>query len=70
MQTIDEQLDKARKTQSIICNYNQEKIDELEGARALLVADICTGSGCIACSIASEHPDTRHYELKLIIKIV
>ncbi len=30
-----------------------------EGARALLVADICTGSGCIACSIASEHPDTR-----------
>ena len=29
MQTIDEQLDKARKAQSIICNYNQEKIDEL-----------------------------------------
>lgn len=24
-----------------------------------LVADICTGSGCIACSIASERPDTR-----------
>ena len=23
----------------------------------LLVADICTGSGCIACSIAYEHPD-------------
>ena len=25
----------------------------------LLVADICTGSGCIACSIAYEHPATR-----------
>lgn len=25
----------------------------------LLVADICTGTGCIACSIASERPDTR-----------
>ena len=25
----------------------------------LLVADICTGSGCIACSIATEHPATR-----------
>lgn len=25
----------------------------------LYVADICTGSGCIACSIAYEHPDTR-----------
>lgn len=28
-------------------------------ARPLLVADICTGSGCIACSIAHERPDTR-----------
>ena len=26
---------------------------------SLLVADICTGTGCIACSIASERPDTR-----------
>ncbi len=25
----------------------------------LLVADICTGSGCIACSVAYERPDTR-----------
>jgi release factor glutamine methyltransferase len=25
----------------------------------LLVADLCTGSGCIACSMASERPDTR-----------
>lgn len=30
-----------------------------EGTAALLVADICTGSGCIACSIAAEHPATR-----------
>ena len=28
-------------------------------APALLVADICTGSGCIACSLASEHPLAR-----------
>ena len=27
--------------------------------RQLLIADICTGSGCIACSIAHEHPLTR-----------
>lgn len=27
--------------------------------KELLVADICTGSGCIACSIAYEHPRTR-----------
>lgn len=25
----------------------------------LLVADLCTGSGCIACSLAFEHPDVR-----------
>lgn len=24
----------------------------------LLIADLCTGAGCIACSIAYEHPDT------------
>ena len=28
---------------------------QAEGGR-LLVADVCTGSGCIACSIAHEHP--------------
>lgn len=28
-------------------------------AGPLLVADICTGSGCIACSIAYEHPGAR-----------
>lgn len=27
--------------------------------RTFLVADICTGTGCIACSIAQEHPATR-----------
>ncbi|WP_338070829.1 HemK/PrmC family methyltransferase [Adlercreutzia muris] len=28
-------------------------------ARPLLVADLCTGTGCIACSLAAEHPDVR-----------
>ena len=35
---------------------------EVEPAAAqveLLVADICTGTGCIACSIAVEHPSTH-----------
>ena len=27
--------------------------------RPFLVADLCTGSGCIACSVAYERPDTR-----------
>lgn len=31
---------------------------DLPGA-SLLVADLCTGSGCIACSLAHEHPDVR-----------
>lgn len=32
-----------------------------EGAEPepLLVADLCTGSGCVACAVASERPDTR-----------
>ena len=29
------------------------------GSSTLLVADICTGTGCIACSIATEHPHTH-----------
>ena len=33
--------------------------DSNSPAQGLLVADICTGSGCIACSIAYEHPRTR-----------
>ncbi len=28
-----------------------------DSARPLLVADLCTGTGCIACSLAAEHPD-------------
>ncbi len=32
---------------------------EASTPRPLLVADICTGSGCIACSIAHERPDTH-----------
>ncbi len=30
-----------------------------EAPRPLLVADLCTGSGCIACSLAYEHPEVR-----------
>lgn len=30
-----------------------------ETRKSLLVADLCTGSGCIACSLACEHPDVR-----------
>lgn len=36
--------------------------DDLAGAPAedvCLVADVCTGTGCIACAIASERPDAR-----------
>jgi len=33
--------------------------DSNEKSKELLVADICTGSGCIACSIAYEHPLTK-----------
>ena len=37
----------------VVPNLDSEK------ARPLLVADICTGSGCIACAIASEREDAR-----------
>ena len=33
--------------------------DSSSVAAPLFVADLCTGSGCIACSIAYEHPRTR-----------
>lgn len=33
--------------------------DAPEEAPEILVADICTGSGCIACSLAYEHPSVR-----------
>lgn len=29
------------------------------GSEDLLVADLCTGSGCVACSVAYEHPRVR-----------
>ena len=38
---------------------NAQEASGPEGDPFLLVADICTGSGCIACSIASERPDAR-----------
>lgn len=31
----------------------------VSGSGPLLVADLCTGTGCIACSLAYEHPDVR-----------
>ena len=37
----------------VVPNLDSEK------ARPLLVSDICTGSGCIACAIASEREDAR-----------
>ncbi|MBR0404198.1 MAG: peptide chain release factor N(5)-glutamine methyltransferase [Eggerthellaceae bacterium] len=36
-----------------------EYLDAPDALEGLLVADLCTGSGCIACSIAFEHPKTR-----------
>ena len=36
-----------------------DDLPDLPSKKALLVADICTGSGCIACSIAYEHPRTH-----------
>jgi len=36
-----------------------QDLPEATREQDLLVADICTGSGCIACSIAYEHPRTH-----------
>ncbi len=33
--------------------------EESDSRGYFLVADVCTGSGCVACAIASERPDTR-----------
>ena len=47
---------------AVLAAYGMEEAGDGEEAKAasrLLVADICTGSGCIACSIATEHPGTQ-----------
>lgn len=36
-----------------------QKDDRCCGSDGILVVDLCTGSGCIACSLAFEHPDIR-----------
>jgi release factor glutamine methyltransferase len=33
-------------------------LEELDGAELPRVLDLCTGTGCIALSVAGEHPDT------------
>ena len=37
----------------------RDEVNAKAPEQEILVADICTGSGCIACSIAYEHPQTR-----------
>ena len=37
----------------------RDEVASRQDDQGLLVADICTGSGCIACSIAYEHPSTH-----------
>lgn len=47
---------------AVLAAYGVGEASDGEGeepAASLLVADICTGSGCIACSIATEHPSVR-----------
>ena len=39
--------------------FEAADVESLDGPSNLLVADLCTGSGCIACSIAFEHPGTH-----------
>lgn len=38
---------------------SNDEVCQSVDTQALLVADLCTGSGCIACSLAYEHPDIR-----------
>jgi release factor glutamine methyltransferase len=42
-----------------------EALDALAGVASPIVADLCTGSGCVACSIASEHRGARVYASEL-----
>lgn len=46
---------------SSLASEGYKALDDEEGryGQVLLVADICTGTGCIACAIASEHPQAQ-----------
>lgn len=44
---------------SVPCVIPSERSESRDLPAPLLVADLCTGSGCIACSLAFEHPDVR-----------
>lgn len=68
----DDASEALKRSQRAISDYLGAQRDQDDGAsgdrpegpadakpRPLLVADICTGSGCIACSVAYERPDTR-----------
>ena len=68
----DDASDTLKRSQQAISAYLDAQQDQGNGdggdrpdgsavakPRPLLVADICTGSGCIACSVAYERPDTR-----------
>lgn len=39
-----------------VCENDEPTGTDAIELKSLLVADLCTGSGCIACSLASEHP--------------
>ena len=53
-------------SEALKCLPKPSKLEQADSEQelpsaSLLVADICTGSACIACSIAKEHPDTFVY---------
>lgn len=55
-------IDAAERAAGLAASVNAAESDAAARATregGLLVADICTGSGCIACSIAYERPDVR-----------
>lgn len=60
LQVLREWAAKAGEAEAVVGDAEGEagQADETGDAR-LLVADLCTGSGCIACSIATEHPLTH-----------
>ena len=70
--TSDDDPEVLKRSQQAISAYLGAQQDQAHGdggdrpdgpaaarPRPLLVADICTGTGCIACSVAYERPDTR-----------